>query len=147
MMKVSASSLQRPLIFSDRSQSSTKLFAYYSVHWDQTQVHPSDRHPDGEMHFEINSCLYFQTDDGKDDEWEETRQDGSGYVVTYPAHLRPTDPMQIYNFDRSKDFLLTSAEVYSTSKSACLRFFFLLSRAIQDRITRWICAGRQLRCC
>lgn len=127
MMKVSASSMQRPLILSNHSQSSTRLFAYYTVHWDQTQVHPSDGHPDGEMHFEINSCLYFRTDDGKDDEWEETRQDGSGYVVTYPPHLRPTNPLQIYNFDRSKDFLLTSDEVYSTSKSAWICFFSLLA--------------------
>ena len=121
MMKVSSSSIQRPLILSNRSQSSTKLFAYYAVHWDQKHVHPSDRPTDGETHLEINSCLYFQTEG--EDEWEETRRDGSGYIVTYPPHLWPIDPLQIYNFDRSKDFLLTSDEVYSTSKSACIYFF------------------------
>ena len=120
MMKVSSSSTQRPLILTNHSQSLTKLFAYYSVHWEQSQTNQSDDITNSDMRFEINSCLYFQTDvdddDDDDDEWEQIHEDGCGYVITYPSHIHPTDNLEIYNFDRTKNILLTSNDVYSNSK-------------------------------
>ena len=115
-MKVSSSSIQRPLILTNQSKLSPKLFAYYSVHWEQNQ---SNDQIDSDIRFEINSCLYFQNivaEDNDDDEWNQIREDGCGYVITYPPHIRPTDSLQIDNFDRSKNFLLTSNDVYSKSK-------------------------------
>lgn len=122
MMKVSSSSIQRPLILSNHSQLPPKLFAYYSVYWEHNQSNNSIDHNnnnnDDDIHFEINSCLYFQntnqkTDDindnnDNDNELEETREDGCGYVITYPPHIRPTDNLQIYNFDRTKTNSLNS---------------------------------------
>lgn len=112
MMKVSSSSVQRPLILSNHSRLSPKLFAYYSVYWEQNQ---SNNSTDNDTRFEINSCLYFQNinqqnDDNNDDddEWEQTRQDGCGYVITYPPHIHPTDNLQIYDFDRTKNPSLNS---------------------------------------
>jgi hypothetical protein len=127
MMKVSSSSVQRPLILTNHPHSSTKLFAYYSVHWEQNQTNNT---PDSNQHFEINSCLYFQNnnpivttaDDDDDDEWEQIREDGCGYVITYPSHIDPTDNLQIYNFDRAKDFVLTSNDVYLNSKNNYIYF-------------------------
>jgi hypothetical protein len=122
MMTVSSSSIQRPLILTNHSQSSPKLFAYYSVHWEQNQTNQLNDLIDSDAHFEINSCLYFQNknhdkdDDDDDDEWEQIREDGCGYVITYPPHIHPTDNLQIYNFDRKKNFLLTSNDIYSNSK-------------------------------
>jgi len=81
---------------------------------------------DSDAHFEINSCLYFQNknhdkdDDDDDDEWEQIREDGCGYVITYPPHIHPTDNLQIYNFDRKKNFLLTSNDIYSNSKKTII---------------------------
>jgi hypothetical protein len=116
-MKVSSSSIQRPLILTNHPQLSPTLFAYYSVYWEQNQ---SNNQIDNDMHFEINSCLYFQNnnnnDDENDDEWEQIREDGCGYVITYPPHIHPTDDLQIYNFDRTKSVLLTSTDVYLKSK-------------------------------
>ena len=84
-MKVSTSSLQRPLILTNPSP---KIFAYYSVYWEQNQ---SNILLNNNMRFEINSCLYFQLNtNDDDDEWEETREDGCGYVITYPPHIRPS---------------------------------------------------------
>ena len=100
MMKVSSSSssLQRPLILSNPPpppRLSPKIFAYYSVLWEQKQ---------NDMHLEMNSCLYFQNPSDDDDEWEQVREDGCGYVVIYPAPHRPLDEnLQIYNFDRMKN--------------------------------------------
>jgi len=106
MMKVSSSSVQRPLILTNHPKLSPKLFAYYSLYWEQNQ---SNNQIDNDMHFEINSCLYVlnnnhndNDDDDDDDEWEQIREDGCGYVITYPPHIRPTDNLQIYNFDRTK---------------------------------------------
>ncbi len=113
MMKVSSSSIQRPLILTNHPKLSPKLIAYYSVYWEQNQ---SNNHIDDDMHLEINSCLYFQNNNNNpddDDEWEETREDGCGYVITYPSHIRPTDNLQIYNFDRTKNFLLNSKKDYN----------------------------------
>ena len=105
MMKVSSSSLQRPLILTNHSPvPPPKVFAYYSVVWEQNQ---SNIRSDTDMGFEINSCLYFQNK-STDNELEETRADGCGYVITYPPHIRPDDNLQVYNFDRSKDFLSNS---------------------------------------
>lgn len=122
MMTVSSSSIQRPLILSNHS-SSLRLFAYYSVHWEQNQSNQLKDLINNGAHFEINSCLYFQTQsqpvnqtDFDDDEWEQTREDGCGYVIIYPPHIHPTDNLQIYNFDRKKHFLLTSNDVYEKSK-------------------------------
>jgi len=110
-MKVSSSSIQRPLILTNHPKLSPKLIAYYSVYWEQNQ---SNNHIDDDMHLEINSCLYFQNNNNPDDdEWEETREDGCGYVITYPSHIRPTDNLQIYNFDRTKNFLLNSKKDYN----------------------------------
>ena len=84
MMKVSSSSLQRPLILANTSPC-PRIFAYYSLVWEQNH---SNIPINNNTHFEINSCLYFQLDD---DEPEETREDGCGYVITYPPHIRPED--------------------------------------------------------
>lgn len=84
--------------------SSTKVLAYYSVSWEQN---------DTESRFEINSCLYFQNDD---DDSEEIRQDGCGYVIVYPAYIHAQENLQIYNFDRRKEFLLQSNDIYLNSK-------------------------------
>jgi hypothetical protein len=94
MMKVSSSSVQRPLILTNHPKLSPKLFDYYSVHWEQNQ---SNNLNDNDIRFEINSCLYFQNIDQEDDddEWNEIREDGCGYVITYPPHIRPTDNLQI----------------------------------------------------
>jgi len=113
-MKVSSSSSQRPLVLTNQTKLSPKLFAYYSVHWEQNQ---SNTDITSDIRFEINSCLYFQNlnnehDDDDDDEWNEIREDGCGYVITYPPHIRP-----MYNFDQIKTFLLTSKDVYSNSKN------------------------------
>jgi hypothetical protein len=108
--------VQRPLILSERSSSlTTKLFAYYTVHWEHKHTDQVNRNSQHDMYLEINSCLYFQNEDDKD-EWEQIRQDGSGYVVTYPSHCRPTEKSQVYNFDRPRNFLLTSDDVYPNSK-------------------------------
>lgn len=99
MTKVSSSSLQRPLILSNDPLLSPKIFAYYSVLWEQNQ---STILHDNNVHLEINSCLYFQNlpqSDKDDDESEEVREDGCGYVITYPAK----ENLEIYNFDRMKD--------------------------------------------
>lgn len=97
-MKVSSSSLQRPLILSNDPLLSPKIFAYYSVLWEENQ---SNILIDNNMRLEMNSCLYFQNPSpvDKDDEWDEVREDGCGYVITYPAK----ENLQIYNFDRMKD--------------------------------------------
>jgi hypothetical protein len=111
MMKVSSSSVQRPLVLTNHPPISPKIFAYYSIYWEQNQ---SNILINNDMRFEINSCLYFQintNDDDDDDEWEETREDGCGYVITYPPHIRP-----IYNFDRTKTILLTPSDIYLNSK-------------------------------
>ncbi|CAF1181784.1 unnamed protein product [Adineta steineri] len=123
--RVASSSIQRPLNLTNHLQSSPKLFAYYSVHWEQNQTNQLHDLIDHDVHFEINSCLYFQNkndddnnidnnddDDDDDDEWEQIHEDGCGYVITYPPHIHPTDNLQIYNFDRKKKFLLTSNDVY-----------------------------------
>jgi hypothetical protein len=121
MMKVSSSSVQRPLILTNHPKLSPKLFAYYSVHWEQNQ---SNNLNDNDIRFEINSCLYFQNIDQEDDddEWNEIREDGCGYVITYPPHIRPTDNLQIYNFDRTKNFLITSNDVDLNSKRDYIYF-------------------------
>ncbi|UJR13850.1 hypothetical protein I4U23_000860 [Adineta vaga] len=138
MMTVSSSSIQRPLIHSNHSSSSMRLFAYYSIHWEHNQSNQLNDFIDNDVHFEINSCLYFQTktqsineidnnnDDDDDDEWEQKREDGCGYVITYPSHIHPTENLQIYNFDRKKNFLLTSNDVYVNSKNS--KYFFLSNR-------------------
>lgn len=105
-MKVSSSSTQRPLSLFPRSVP-TKVLAYYSVSWEQN---------DAENRFEINSCLYLQNDDDISDDSEEIRQDGCGYVITYPAYIHAQENLQIYNFDRRKDFLLQSNDIYLNSK-------------------------------
>jgi hypothetical protein len=98
MMKVSSSSLQRPLILTNLS--SPKIFAYYSVYWEQNQ---SNILTNNNMRFEINSCLYFQTNtNDDDDEWEETREDGCGYIIIYPPHIRPD--LDVYS--NSKNYFL-----------------------------------------
>ncbi|CAF2596967.1 unnamed protein product [Rotaria sp. Silwood2] len=114
-MKVSSSSKQRPLILTNNSSLSPKLFAYYSLHWEQNQTNQSNDLIDSNMRFEINSCLYFQNINNTEDdnELEQIREDGCGYVITYPPYIHPTDNLQIYNFDRTKNFLLTSNDVYS----------------------------------
>lgn len=117
-MKVSSSSKERPLIVSESTRSMTRLFAYYAVHWEQKVNETNEI----DAQLEINSCLYFQTD--LEDDLEEIREDGCGYVVTYPPHLQPTDHLQIYNFDREKGFLLTSDEVYRNSKNHFVFLFF-----------------------
>jgi hypothetical protein len=115
MMKVSSSSRQRPLILTNHPQLSPKLFAYYSVLWERNQ---SNNLTNDDMHFEINSCLYFQNHhhDDDDDEWEKIHEDGCGYVITYPPHLRPTDNQQIYDFDRTKNFFVSSNDLDINSK-------------------------------
>ncbi|CAF1427277.1 unnamed protein product [Adineta ricciae] len=129
--RVSSSSIQRPLILSNHSSlpSALRLFAYYSVHWEQNQSNQLKDLINNGAHFEINSCLYFQTQsqpvnqtdfDDDDNEWEQTREDGCGYVIIYPPHIHPTDNLQIYNFDRKKHFLLTSNDVYEKSKKPFL---------------------------
>ena len=92
---------------------SPDLFAHYSVFWEENQ---SNNLNNNDIHFEINSCLYFQNNNDDDDEWEQIHEDGCGYVITYPPHIHPTDNLQIYNFDRPKNFLLTSNDIYSNSK-------------------------------
>ena len=111
MMK---SSLQRPLIFPSSSHSRTKLFAYYNVHWEQKYLQEINQ-----MSLHINSCLYFQEDEDRID-WNETRKDGCGYVITYPADQSVSDPPPIYRFDRPKHFHLTSDEIYPYSKRMTL---------------------------
>ncbi|CAF4501434.1 unnamed protein product [Rotaria sp. Silwood1] len=113
--RVSSSSRQRPLILTNNFQPSPKLFAYYSVHWEQNQTCQLSDLIDSNMRFEINSCLYFQNINNNEDdnELEQIHEDGCGYVITYPSHIHPTDNLQIYNFDRTKNFLLTSNDVYS----------------------------------
>lgn len=99
-MKIASSSLQRPLILSNNNNNnSPKLYAYYSVHWEQN---------DNNMRFEINSCLYFQNNDESD---EKIREDGCGYVITYPTSY-------------IRNLLLTSNDIYLNSKN--YYFFDLL---------------------
>lgn len=124
-MTVASSSAQRPLVFRAQSASPlTKLFAYYSVHWEENQFIQCHQLVDHHVHFEINSCLYLQNpsqpiasphDDGNQSESD--REDGCGYVIIYPPHVRPTDNLEIYNFDRPKRFVLTSNDVYRHSKN------------------------------
>ncbi|CAF1374188.1 unnamed protein product [Rotaria sordida] len=115
LQKLSINNRDRPLILTNNCSLSPKLFAYYSIHWEQNQTNQSNNLIDSNMRFEINSCLYFQNTN--DNELEQIRQDGCGYIITYPPHIYPTDNLQIYNFDRTKNFLLTSNDVYSDDKS------------------------------
>ena len=128
------SSSQRPLILTD--QPSTKLFAYYTVRWEHKQTSELHHITDSDVNVEINSCLYFQSDaviDDDDDERDDIRKDGSGYVITYPAHLRPDDHAAVYNFDRpSRQFLLTSDDVYVHSKTGSIFLSFAASRTRKD---------------
>lgn len=107
----SSSSSQRPLILANHESVAPKLVAYYSVYWQQNQS--NDFH-DAETSFEINSCLYFQNP--LEDEDEEIREDGCGYVINYPAHIHPDKNLQIYNFDRKRNSLSKSNDMPLNSK-------------------------------
>ena len=102
-------------------KSSTKLLAFYSVHWEKKFSDQID-----EMSLQINSCLFFQRhdDDDDDDELNQIRRDGCGYVINYPEEIS-----SIYNFDRPKHFLLTSDQIYPSSKKLFFSSSFVFSIA------------------
>ncbi|CAF3742483.1 unnamed protein product [Rotaria magnacalcarata] len=118
--RVLSSSINHPLIPNKYSKLSTKLFAYYSLHWEQKQTNRSNNNmTDSDMRFEINSCLYFQNtnnNEDNDDESEQIREDGCGCIITYRTHIHPTHNLQIYDFDYTKNFIIASNDVYSNSK-------------------------------
>ena len=117
---MSSSSLQRPSILTDHSQSLTKVFAYYSIHCEHNQMNQlNNLMNQNELCFEINSCLYFQKPTHNDDnnEWKKIHQDGCECIINYPSHIHSNHNLQPHNFDRTKNFLLTSNDVYSNSKT------------------------------
>lgn len=103
-----------PSIVAEKPKTRTKIFAYYSVDWQRS----SSRDQTDQMSLQINSCLYFHNEENVDDpiDCEEIRRDGCGYVIIYP-----NENPSIYNFDRPKQFLLTSDQIYPSSKEG---FFF-----------------------
>lgn len=105
------SSVKRPLILPVEQSASrpTKLLAFYSVQWEKKLSEQIE-----EMSLQINSCLFFQPDLDEDDA-NQMRRDGSGYVINYPKGVS-----SIYNFDRPKHFLLTSEQIYPSSKIRCI---------------------------
>lgn len=128
-MKGSSPSIYRPLTPNNDSQLSTKLLAYYSVHWEQNQTNHLNNITDSNRRFEINSCLYFQNNNNIDDdtESEQTWEDGCGYVITYPSLIHRTDNLQSYSFDRAKNFFLTSNHIYSNSKKGSFFFYIYVA--------------------
>ncbi|CAF4291813.1 unnamed protein product [Rotaria socialis] len=125
--RVPSSSINHPLIPDNHSKLLTKLFAYYSLHWEQKQTNRSNNNiTDSDMRFEINSCLYFQNtnnNEDSDDESEQIREDGCGYVITYRPRIHPTHNLQIYDFNYTKNFVITPNDVYSNSKTDYFYFY------------------------